>query len=102
MATIIQNNDSKEKFVLLKAKLENNFSNNDFLVADKSGNIFNLKQLDVDRNGEFNPSSWNYYQGNEWELLSEEDKNYRKSKYYNVDNYKVIEIDGKPISELLK
>lgn len=41
---------SKERFVLLKAKLENNFSNNDFLVADKSGNIFNLKQLDIDRN----------------------------------------------------
>lgn len=111
MATIIQHIATGEKFVLIKSSIDSILQ----IVADKDGNIYNLRELQNERDIHYNENDHDknifYHEVYDSEedfdkkkqLSIKENKTLRISfsYIYNI-NYKVIQIDGNPISELLK
>lgn len=117
MKVVLQHIETSEKFIFLNQHIFNSLNsgsfdygsfhggidfrsstNECFTVIDLDGNIFGLNYLDQIRNIE-------YYNIVEFDDEMDDSDNSEKIEYISyrqIKDYRVIEIDGKSLSELLK
>ncbi len=120
MNVVLQHIETGEKFILLNHHIFkslksgsfdyvsyngsvnfNSYINEYFTVIDIDGNVFDLYDLDKNKNKEYFHMESMLELGYEMDDI-DNSQNIEYISYREIQNYRVIEIDGKPISELLK
>ena len=117
MKVILQHIATGEKFIFLNQHIFNSLNSGSFdygsfhgsmgfnssvkeyfTVIDKDGNVFGLNNLDYIKNEKYH--NMVVFDGEIKDSINLENIEY--ISYRSIKDFKIIEIDGKPISELLK